>query len=180
MLGGEPGLTPTEKGSAVHALMQFIDFGKCTDAAAVRREIARLLLAGHLTPAQASAADPEMILGFFRSAVGRRVLSADQVWRELRFSLLTGAEEFYDVPPGERVLLQGVVDCCFREGDTLTVVDYKTDFVTQDTLEEKGRLYAPQLRAYAEAMERVLGLPVKECVVYFLRTGMTWREKRMQ
>jgi ATP-dependent helicase/nuclease subunit A len=174
---GEPGaLTEAEKGSAVHTLMQFIDFKKCADGSGVRSEIARLLLAGHLTAAQAAAAEADMVLGFFRSALGRRVLSADRVWRELRFSMLVGAETFFDVPPGERVLLQGVVDCCFREGDALTVVDYKTDRVTRETLEEKGRLYAPQLRAYAVAMERMLGLPVKECAVYFLRTGMIWRE----
>ena len=135
----------------------------------------RLLAAGHLDPARAAAADPALILGFFRSPVGRRVLAADQVWRELRFSMLVGAETLFDVPPGERILLQGVVDCCIREGDALTIVDYKTDHVTRDTLPQKGLEYAPQLRAYAAAMERLLGLPVRECVVYFLRSGLSWR-----
>ena len=175
VLDREPGLSPTEKGSAVHAVMQLIDFSKCADEASVRQEIARLLAAGHLTPAQAAAADPGMVLGFFRSPIGRRVLSADRVWRELRFSLLAGAEEFFPVPPGEQVLLQGMVDCCILEGDALTVVDYKTDHVTRETLEGKAREYAPQLRAYAAAMERVLGLPVREGVLFFLRAGLSRR-----
>ena len=57
------------------------------------------------------------------------------------------------------------------------MVDYKTDYVTADTLEEKARLYAPQLRAYAAAAERVLGLKVKEGVVFFLRTGQSRKVK---
>jgi ATP-dependent helicase/nuclease subunit A len=175
VLGEQGALSPAEKGTAVHAVMQFIDFSRCGDEASVRGEIARLLTAGHLTPAQAAAADPALILAFFRSPLGRRVLSADQVWRELRFSLLVGAEDLFDVPPGERILLQGVADCCIREGDALTVVDYKTDYVNPSSLAEKGRLYAPQLRAYAAAMERVLGLPVRECDVFFLRSGLCWK-----
>ena len=31
--------------------------------------------------------------------------------------------------------------------------------------------YAPQIRAYAAALERVLGLPVREGWLFFLRTG---------
>ena len=140
-------------------------------------ELTRLLAAGHLTEAQANAADPAFIEGFFRSETGRRVLAADRVWRELRFSLLTGAEDFFPVPPGEEVLLQGVVDCCIREGDALTIIDYKTDHVTDETLETKAREYAPQVRAYALALGRMLGLPVKEGVLFFLRAGKAVRVK---
>ena len=38
-----------------------------------------------------------------------------------------------------------------------------------NTLQKAGE-YAPQLRAYAAAVERILSLPVRECVLYFLRT----------
>ena len=59
----------------------------------------------------------------------------------------------------------------FREGDALTVVDYKTDYVTADTLPGRAAEYAPQIRAYAAALKRVLGLPVREGWLFFLRTG---------
>ena len=171
VLGEARPLTAAEKGTAAHRVLQFIDFARCGSAGEIRAEIARLREAGHLTPEQADAADPEMIGSFFRSETGRRVAAADQVWRELRFSLLVGAEEVFPVPPGEELLLQGVVDCCFREGEALTVVDYKTDYVTAETLSAKAAEYAPQLRAYALALGRMLGLPVKEGVLYFLRAG---------
>ena len=73
------------------------------------------------------------------------------------------------------MLLQGVVDCCIRENDKLTVIDYKTDYVTQDTLAAKAAEYAPQVRSYAAALRRVLGLPVREGVLFFLRAGESVR-----
>jgi len=164
-------LTGTEKGTAVHAVLQFMDFARGGSEEEIRGEIDRLLREGRLSPAQAAAAEPGWIAAFFRSDIGRRVLTADELWREQRFSLLCGAEDFFDVPPGEEILLQGMVDLCIREGDALTVVDYKTDIVTEESLGEKAAAYAPQIRAYAAALERMLGRPVKEGVLFFLRAG---------
>ena len=168
-------LTGAEKGVAVHTLMQFIDFARTGSREDVAAEIARLEAEVHLSPAQARAVEPERVLAFFASEIGQRVLRADRVWRELRFSLLTGAEAFFDVPAGEQMLFQGVADCCIREGDELTVIDYKTDYVTAETLAAKTAEYAPQIRSYAAALRRILGLPVKEGVLFFLRTGQTAR-----
>ena len=176
-LGPGAPLEGAERGTAVHAALQFVDFERCGSAEGVRAEVARLREQGHLTDEQAAAVDPEMIRGFLRSPIGRRVLRAGKVWRELRFSLLAEAERFFDVPAGERVLFQGVVDCCILEDGALTVIDYKTDRVTPDTLAAKTAEYAPQLRAYALALERVLGLPVREGVLFFLRAG---REVRLE
>ena len=114
---------------------------------------------------------PLSVTGSLASPVGQRILHADEVWRELRFSLLAGAETVFDAPAGEEVLLQGVADCCIREGDALTVVDYKTDYVTAETLAARASEYAPQVRAYAAALTRLLGKPVREGVLFFLRTG---------
>jgi len=162
-------LTGAERGVAVHTLLQFIDFAKVDTRQAVEEEITRLLEKGHITPRQAQAIEPERILSLFASETGQRIRRADELWRELRFSLLSGAENWFAVPQGEEVLLQGVIDCCIREGDHLTVIDYKTDYVTGETVAAKAGEYAPQVRAYATAVSRILGLPVRECVLYFLR-----------
>ena len=173
-LGGEDTpLRGTEKGVAVHTVLQFMDFQKGQQIGDIRAEIDRLLREGHLTPAQAAAAEPEMILSFFRSDIGRRAAGAEELRRELRFSMLVEAERFYPGAEGEELLLQGVVDCCFREGDHLVVVDYKTDAVTADTVAARAESYAPQVRIYALALERLLGLPVKEGDLFFLRPGIT-------
>ena len=68
----------------------------------------------------------------------------------------------------EEILFQGVVDCCMEEEDGLLILDYKTDYVTAETIAERAAGYAPQIRAYATAMERILKKAVKETVLYFL------------
>lgn len=166
-------LTGTARGIAVHTVLQFIDYSRVSTPEQVRGEIERLKNAEHITPAQAAAVEPERICALFASPIGQRILHADEVWRELRFSLLTGAETVFDAPPGEEVLLQGVADCCIREGEALTVVDYKTDYVTAETLAERAAEYAPQIRAYAAALTRLLEMPVQEGILFFLRTGQS-------
>ena len=69
------------------------------------------------------------------------------------------------------MLLQGVVDCFFEEDGALVVVDFKTDRVAPDALAERAEHYRPQLEAYSLALAQVIGKPVKEKILYFLRRG---------
>jgi ATP-dependent helicase/nuclease subunit A len=65
------------------------------------------------------------------------------------------------------VLLQGVVDCALLEDDGITILDFKTDFVTDDSLAELVERYTAQVQAYARAMSRIYGKPVKQKLLYF-------------
>lgn len=94
-----------------------------------------------------------------------------RIWREFSFSLLRPADELFAGVQGDEILLQGVVDCCFDEGDGLVIVDYKTDRVSFDEAPERAALYREQLGAYAWAMGRITGEAVKESIVYFLNAG---------
>ncbi len=157
-------LTGPERGVAAHLVMQYIDFAKTDSAQSVAGEIARLERMGYLDRRQAAAVDPEDILAFFRSALGRRLLAAEHVTREFRFSLLCPAELWYpQAPEGEQILLQGVVDCCMEEDGALTVIDFKTDGHMEP------ERYAGQLEAYAAAMERIFQKPVKGTALWYLR-----------
>ena len=90
--------------------------------------------------------------------------------REFKFSILTPAERYYPEAAGERVLLQGVTDCClFRDGG-VSVVDFKTDRVSPGGEAAAGERYRPQLEAYAEALSRIFGCPVREKLLYFFST----------
>ena len=71
----------------------------------------------------------------------------------------------------KRQLLQGVVDCFFEEDGALVVVDFKTDRIAPDALAERAEHYRPQLEAYSLALAQVIGKPVKEKILYFLRRG---------
>lgn len=69
------------------------------------------------------------------------------------------------------LLLQGVVDCCWEEPDGVVILDFKTDYVTEQAAQARAQQYHAQLSAYAYAMQQVLKRPVKECWLYFLSAG---------
>ena len=169
-LGRKDGpLTGAERGVAAHLVMQYINFAKTGSAGEIAGEICRLEDQGFLTEEQAAAVDPGDILAFFRSELGRRLLRAEHVTREFRFSLLCPAEQWFEAAPGEEILLQGVVDCCMEEAGELTIVDFKTDGKVEP------ERYTGQLEAYALAMERILKKPVRGAVLWYLRKKqMVW------
>lgn len=165
-------LTGAEKGVATHIVMQYIDFA-CTDSAAqIGAEVSRIAGLGILSSRQAKAANIAAILGFFKSETGQKIKKAPQVMREFRFSLLCPANVLLDTQSEEEIMLQGVVDCCIVEDDGLTVIDYKTDYITPDTLETAVSRYGRQIKAYAYAMERICKRPVKSARLCFLPSGL--------
>ena len=133
------------------------------------RELCRRRL---LTEEQARAVDPGQLTRLLESPLAQRIRQAEKVLREYRFTLLVDARRYEPAAaPEDKVLLQGVVDCCFRDEAGLHVVDFKTDRVKGEALQARAQLYRPQLTAYSEALTRVLGEPVTERVLYFLHTG---------
>ena len=98
-------------------------------------------------------------------------MRSDSVLREFKFSILDDAADYGEGLEGEQVLLQGVVDCALLEPDGITVVDFKTDYVTDDTVDSVTDHYAPQVQTYAEALSRIYKLPVKAKALYFFRIG---------
>ena len=108
-------------------------------------------------------------LALFASPLGEKLRNAPQVEREFKFSMLVPAADYFpEGEPGEELLLQGVVDCWFREADgSITVVDFKTDRVTERTVEERAAGYRPQLEAYTRALSEVMGAPVTRRVLWF-------------
>ena len=170
---GQRPLTAAQRGTALHMVMQYIDYSRTGSGQAVREEIARLVAGRYLTAQQGQAADPEAIAGFFRSGLGRRLLAAPRREREYKFSMLVPARDYYpQAPAGENVLLQGVVDCWFEEADgTVTVVDFKTDRVTEGTVQARAESYRPQLEAYTRALAAAAGLPVRRRTLWFFALG---------
>lgn len=168
-LGVEKAMTGAERGTAAHIAMQYIDFAKTGSQSEIKAEISRLLARGYLTQRQAEAINVAAIERFFRSEIGQRVLNADEVMRELPFSLLCDAEAYFEHGAGESILLQGVIDCCIVEDSELTIIDYKTDYVNENNISELLSRYAAQIAVYSQALQRISGKPVRERILYFLR-----------
>ena len=113
----------------------------------------------------------EDVAAFWGSEPGRKIRAqAANVRRELAFTArfspvelaaITGAES----EPGledEFVVVQGVADLVVLLPEEIWLADFKTDEITANELPEKKRLYAPQLKLYALALEKIYSRPVTE------------------
>ena len=168
-LSGRRPLTGAERGTATHLVMQHLPLKEDTDVGAVVEDLAARRF---LTREQAEAVDQAAVRRFLASPLASELRKADRVEREFRFSLLMPGEKYFpELDGGEEVLLQGVVDLFAVRDGGVTVVDFKTDYVTEDTLPEKIAHYRPQLEAYSAALERILELPVKHRILYFFCAG---------
>lgn len=154
-------------GNAIHAAMQFIRYEACTDEWKVKQEIDRLVSQNYLKQEQGDLADCKRIAQFFETDIGRQLRSGIQCVREFKFSVLDDGEKYGEGLAGEKVLLQGVVDCAVLETDGITILDFKTDRITEDMLPAVVQKYDSQVETYAEAMERIYQLPVKKKLLYF-------------
>jgi ATP-dependent helicase/nuclease subunit A len=165
-VGSQP--SGKDYGNAIHSVMQYIDYSACSDEAGVSQEIQRLVAQQYITQEQAQWIRPGKIASFFASSVGSKLRNGNVV-REFKFSILEDGALYDPALAGEQVLLQGVVDCALIEDDGITVIDFKTDYVTEETLPAVVERYRPQVEAYASAMHRIYEMPVKARMLYFFR-----------
>lgn len=161
---GEQGMTPAERGTALHAFMQFADFPAALNAPEKERD--RLVEMALLTPEQGAVVDLGRVKAFLESSLGQRVLASPEVEKERRFTAVIPASlaEPDLRNTEEEVILQGAVDCTFLEDGKLHIIDFKTDRVR--SMEELWERYETQLQLYGAAMEEVSGLPVGELILY--------------
>ena len=166
-------LSGADRGTAMHQVMQFIDFDKCRDELSVQQEVWRLVDEGLITDEQARLVNVRQIASIFESELGNLLRSDNEVVREFKFSMLDDASNYDPSLAGEKILLQGVVDCAVIAPDGITIIDFKTDRVSEETLGDKARYYRPQVMAYVDAMEKIYQKPVKSAVLYFFGMAQT-------
>ncbi len=166
-VAGEVPLTADQRGTATHLVMQYLPLD-----GNVAETIRQLLEKHLLTEEQARSVDRRSIERFLVSPLADELRAAKSIEREYRFSLLVDAKDYYNgVADDDQVLLQGVVDLFAETEQGVIVVDFKTDYVTQENLEDKISNYRPQIEAYSMALEQILEKKVIRKVLYFLRTG---------
>jgi len=165
------GLTAAERGTALHLAIQFVRFEMCRSLDGVETELKRLHTLRILNNKQYESVSAQNIYAFFCSDLGKRLMSSAEYFREYKFSILSHPDLFHadataiQKPFGDdAVLFQGVIDCCFSEGEELVLLDFKTDRFTSD--EEIRQRYQFQMDAYGFALERITGKHVKERFLY--------------
>jgi ATP-dependent helicase/nuclease subunit A len=99
------------------------------------------------------------------------MLNSKKVYREIPFNIeLRSTEVFKELDnsiyDSEIVLLQGVIDCYFEEGESLFLLDYKTDFVPNGGIHTIKNRYKLQMDYYRMALQKLTGKRVDNRVIY--------------
>ncbi len=170
MLGDR--LSGAAKGTAMHHIMQFINLTPTVD---VNAEIERLIEWKFITEREAAAADINAIDSFFKSDIYNRIISSEEVHREMRFLSeipATRIDSTLNIDADDaNIIVQGAVDLCFAEDDGIVVLDFKTDRV--DDLNQLVSTYGEQLEIYSAAAEKIFQKPVKERIIYSFHLGQS-------
>ena len=169
-------LSPAERGTLMHSIMQNLDLHGDLTRAGLRAQVARMEAAGMIATGHEDAVNYASIESFCQSSLGQRMQQAVRVWRELPFSRMIPVGEVNPAYAGssEKIFVQGVIDVLFEEADgSLVLLDYKTD---RDTTPEKiRRHYAKQIELYRQAVESIVGKEVKESILFMLYDGTSLR-----
>lgn len=168
-LEGTKIFTPEERGTILHFVLQHLDLDIITkNQNSIKEQMDLMIIRELLTEEEAATVNVEKINNYFNSELGKRMLKASRVCREVAFNIRKKAQ---DVIRGltqcdETLLVQGSIDCYFEEEDELVLVDYKSDHINFDNLDTVIRRYDVQLDLYKEALEKITGKTVKETYLY--------------
>ncbi|KON68117.1 ATP-dependent helicase [Peribacillus butanolivorans] len=172
----EKSLTPAERGTITHLVMQHIDLSNEITIQSIQQLMVELIQRELLTDEQKEAVNPDTIVDFFDSDIGQRMQKAQSIRREVPFTMSLPAKEAYsDWATGEEeILIQGVIDCIFEDEQGLVLLDYKTDTITgrfasgyEGAKEILADRYRMQLQLYTSAVEGILNKKVTSRYLFF-------------
>lgn len=167
LAGEEAAVSGAQRGTALHKALQYITPAADQTTATLRREIDAFVRQGLLSREEAKLVYVPVLAAFCQSDIGRRMAESPELHREYPFTvLLAGGDPLPETETGEQILIQGVIDCLFREDDAWILVDYKSDRL--ETADAFRRRYAVQLALYKRAVEQITHRPVEETYIYSL------------
>ena len=161
------GTTAADLGTVTHKVLSRLTLSALKNKSSeeirscLQDDLHAFVLSGMITKEQYQGLYFNWIMNFLCSDWGKRMLQASVVHREWAFNLR--------LEKSMTALVQGVIDCCFLEDGAWVLVDYKTDNV----IDENAVLtrYSSQLHMYRRALEEITGIPVRETVLFLLRSG---------
>lgn len=167
LAGEEAAVSGAQRGTALHKALQYITPAADQTTATLRREIDAFVRQGLLSREEAKLVYVPALAAFCQSDIGRRMAESPELHREYPFTvLLAGGDPLPETEAGEQILIQGVIDCLFREDDAWILVDYKSDRL--ETADAFRSRYAVQLALYKRAVEQITHRPVEETYIYSL------------
>ncbi len=170
-------MTAAEKGSMMHFALQHLDFTGDISEKGIRNQMDNMVAAELLTEVQAQNVNIRKLLNFIQSALGKRMINAEKLYREVPFTMEVECSEVFGNLPKkgheeETIVLQGIIDCYFEEEGKLVLVDYKTDYVPDGDMEQIKEKYRTQIEYYARALRKITGKEIAGKYIYLFWNGM--------
>jgi ATP-dependent helicase/nuclease subunit A len=173
-------LTPAEKGTAMHKVMQHVDLSVKPTRESIEKQLYFMQENELITTEEAQAIQIDAVVQFYNTEIGLRVLGSDWVKREVPFSFTLPPQDVYlDWQKGEDpVFVQGIIDLLIKDANGLVIIDYKTDQITDrfknGFAEAKPILlkrYRTQVALYRNAVATIFNEPVTASYLYFFDGG---------
>ena len=175
--------TAAEKGTILHKVMEQLDFHQMaeiwsgnndqeTNLAAIQSVVNDLVKREILTEEEAGVVSYQKIIGFFDSEIGKRACSSGKLYKEISFNIMKELS-------GEKIIIQGTIDCYFEEDGSYILLDYKSNYISDmedgSEIERMTESYKLQLELYREALEKIRGIKVKEAYLYLFHISRAIR-----
>ncbi len=200
-VAGEKPMDAAQKGTWMHKVMELFPHAQAVTKEQIQEDLCKMWDEGRLPEETRSFITVEKLYAFATSNLGKRMHEAAKVgnlFKEKQFVVGVSAEklmqkgshtdeaiqdvndlvqvtsltELQQAPDiNTPIVVQGIIDAYFREGDKLILLDYKTDKVKEGQEDVLVKRYETQIRYYKETLEQLTGLPVTESYIYSFALG---------
>ncbi|MEG1994123.1 MAG: PD-(D/E)XK nuclease family protein, partial [Oscillospiraceae bacterium] len=160
--------TSAQKGLAFHSFMLYANHENA--AKNIEEEKSRLIIQEFMTREDVALLNNDDIFELYNSELFSRMKKSSFLKREMRFMAQLSGKELeglLDIGDNEEIVVQGISDIVFEEGEKLIIADYKTDNVkTADELVER---YKNQLDIYEKILSKVTQKSEFEKIIYSVK-----------
>ncbi len=163
-------ISALEKGNIYHYIFQHLDFTKSYTKEDLEIEIKNM---NKINDREYEVVNIDKIYSFTQSKLYKQIQEADRVYTEQTFMLEENIDDVKKIfnlsnvgKNQDTILVQGTVDMFYIKDNEITIVDYKTDKVSD--VKQIIKRYRIQLNYYKKALEKLLNIKVKKQYIYLI------------
>ena len=173
------GFNSAEKGTIFHLAMQLLDFSKfdTEDVSKIREEVKSQINSfvekNIMSMDEIETININWIVKFIQSDIFKEIYVAnksEKLFKEKAIDYNIKLKNLFkdeNIEEDEKIMVVGIIDLFFEnENGEIILLDYKTDYVTKENLEEVKARYKVQLDLYKSAIEDISGKKVAKKGLY--------------
>lgn len=165
----------SQRGSVIHKVFELIDYKNTDTPEHIKNFVNELVMKNIFSEDEAKLVPCDKMFAFFESELGNKLKSSAFVKREVPFNI--HISEDFGIPDesSHKVQLQGVIDCYFKDDDGFTIIDFKSDKITESNKNSKIANYSKQLEFYKLALQTMYkDASVKTCIYFLDDNTIEW------